>query len=1854
LFEAQVADSPDVVAVVSGDDVVSFGVLDGRANRLARFLVGQGVGAESVVGLCLPRGVDMIAAILGVWKAGAAYLPVDSSLPADRVAFMLADSGAVLLLTVEEILGDLPAGRVRMVALDDPMTVMRVGAAGDTPPGVDVEPDGLAYVIYTSGSSGRPKGVAVTHGGVANYVSCVPGRVGLGAGGGRYALLQGQATDLGNTLVFASLATGGELHILPEGAVTDPEAVSGYLVEHEIDYVKVVPSHLAALSVAGGVGCVLPARSLVLGGEAASAVFVAELVDAAGGCGVFNHYGPTEATIGVTTARLTSELVAGGVVPIGSPVGNTRVYVLDEFLCPVAPGVVGDLYVAGAQLARGYVRRSGLTAERFVACPFERGGRMYRTGDRVRWTAGGLLVFAGRSDDQVKVRGFRVEPGEVQAVLVAHPRVGQVVVVARRDVSGEAQLIAYVVPDDEGEGLAEAEVRRFAAGRLPEHMVPSAVVVLGALPLTANGKVDRRALPAPDFVGRAGSGRGPSTVREEILCGAFAEVLGLPGVGVDDDFFELGGHSLLAVRLVSRVRAVLGVEIEIRTLFEASTVSGLAERLAEAGEARAPLTAMERPENLPLSYGQRRMWFIEQLEGASATYNVPIALRLSGEVDRAALGLALRDVIARHEVLRTVFPTVEGEPYQHILDPEDLAWELETVEVAPEDLDGAVAAAAGRPFDLASQVPVRAWSFEAGPEERVLLVVLHHIASDGWSMAPLARDMSVAYQARREGRVPDWEPLPVQYADYALWQRELLGDEQDPGSLISDQVAYWQEALAGIPEELTLPFDHPRPLVPSRIGHDVPLKVPADVHTRLVKVAREEGVTTFMVVQAALAVLLSRLGAGTDVPIGLSIAGRTDEALNDLVGYFVNTLVVRTDLSGDPTFRDVLARVRDRSLSAYAHQDVPFERLVEELSPTRQMARHPLFQISLTSQNTLQGALELPDVAADEITAGRSAAKFDLELSVGEAFDPEGRPAGLRGGLVAAADLFEPESAERMAGRWEWIMDVLTSDPGTRLSTLEVLGEAERQRMLEARTDTVSDAPQATGQGRAPANAHEEILCGMFAQVLGLERVGVDDDFFRALGGHSLLATRLVSRVRKVLGVEVPLRTLFEAPTPAGFAASLVDAGTARLALIPRPSPERVPLSFAQQRLWFIGQMEGPSATYNIPVALGLAGDVNRNALGLALRDVIGRHEALRTIFPTVDGEPYQQVLSAADLEWELETVEVAPAELAGAVTAAAGHTFDLEREVPIRAWLFESGPGEQALVVTIHHIAGDGWSMGLLARDVSTAYAARLADREPKWDLLPVQYADYALWQRELLGDEQDPGSLISAQVAYWQEALAGIPEELTLPVDRPRPSMATYQGHEASLDVPAEVHARLVGMAREEGVTTFMVVQAALAVLLSRLGAGTDVPIGADVAGRTDEALDDLVGFFVNTLVMRTDLSGDPTFREVLARVRETSLSAFAHQDVPFERLVKELSPTRSMARHPLFQVMLTVQNNADAHLDLPGAGTGGIPTGLSVAKFDLDVSVGEAFDAHGAPAGLHGSLIATADLFDPETTERITARLLRVMELVSGDPDLRLSAVDVLDDPERRRVLVEWNGPLDGTGARSYVLDDGLLPVAPGVAGDLYVVDSEPVRQDAGALVACPFEPGRRMYRTGDRARWSRDGRLGILERPGDAGGSAVDRRLVAYIVPAPGAVVDAAELRAFVREHLPESMVPAALITLAELPLTPNGKLDHRALPAPVYTAPASRGPANPREEALCEAFAQVLGLDRVGVDDDFFALGGHSLLAVRLVNRIRKALGVEADLVTLFEAPTVAELAERLGDDRPRRPALRPMRAREEF
>jgi non-ribosomal peptide synthetase component F len=1008
---------------------------------------------------------------------------------------------------------------------------------------------------------------------------------------------------------------------------------------------------------------------------------------------------------------------------------------------------------------------------------------------------------------------------------------------------------------------------------------------------------------------------------------------------------------------------------------------------------------------IPLSYAQRRLWFLGRLEGPSSAYHAPVVLALSGVPDPVALRAALGDLVARHEVLRTVFPSVDGEPAQRVLP--DPVVEVSVRDCVADQVDDLVAEFVGTPFDLAQEPPLRVRLLVTGPDRSVLVLLLHHIATDGGSTGPLLRDLSTAYAARRAGTAPDWEPLPVQYADYTLWQRELLGDEADPQSVVAGQLAWWRETLAGLPPVTDLPLDRPRVATAGRPGATVTGWLDAGTHRRLAELARTRRASMFMVLQAGLAAALSRTGAGADVPIGAPVAGRPDEALHDLVGFFVNTVVLRTDVSGEPSFAELVARVRDADLAAYAHEEVPFDLVVERLNPARSLAHHPFFQVMLTVDTAPPAGLRLGDLPATVRPATLDRAKFDLTVFCVEVRDDDGAPAGVEVAFQYAADLFDADTARLLLEVLLRLLRAVAADPAAPVTALDVLTDAERAGLAERRA-RLAAATEATPtpearDGDGPLTAREEILCGLFAAALGVDRFGRHDNFFRS-GGHSLLATKLVNRIRAVLGVEVGLRDFFLDPTVAGLDRRIGElTGTARPPLVPAARPDLVPLSYAQRRLWFLGEMGGSSRIYNIPVVLRLDRPVEPAALTAAVRDVVARHEVLRTVYAAVDGEPFQVVLD--DVAPEVTVLDVAAAELPRIIDATTGHVFDLGAQPPIRVWLLRVDDGSQVLVVLVHHIAGDGWSTGPLLRDLAEAYAARAAGRTVDRAPLPVQYADYALWQRDLLGDATDPESVLGRQLGYWRAALDGAPQVLELPADRPRPAVASHRGDVVPFALDAAAHAAVLRVARDTGATVFMVLQAALAALLSRLGAGADIPIGTVVAGRADEALDDVVGFFVNTLVLRTDVSGDPTFAELLTRVRETDLAAYDHQDLPFERLVEELNPDRSTAHHPLVQVTLVLQNTGGARPAGSALAGAEVPFDTGTAKFDLTLAVREEHDGD-TPGGIRGVLEYASDLFDPATAGLLADRLGRLLRAVTAAPETRVGEVDLFTPDEQAR--------------------------------------------------------------------------------------------------------------------------------------------------------------------------------------------------------------------------------------------------------
>ncbi|MFC7728346.1 amino acid adenylation domain-containing protein [Actinomadura keratinilytica] len=1073
MLAAQAARTPGAIALVAKDETLTYAELDARVNRLARLLLAHGAAPERVVALALPRSADMVAALFAVLRTGAAYLPLELDHPAERLARMLADAEPVCVVTTTAVAASVLPAEPHRIALDDPAVAGALAALpGDdltdaerpgferTRPGRLEHP---AYIIYTSGSTGRPKGVVTPYRGLTNmqlnHREAVFGPAIASAGGRRMRIA--------HTVSFAFdmsweellwLVEGHEVHVCDEELRRDAEALVAYCDRNRIDVVNVTPTYAHHLIEEGllehdpDAGRHRPALVL-LGGEAVTETVWARLRDTDGTFG-YNLYGPTEYTINT----LGGGTFDSDTPTVGRPIWNTRAYVLDAALRPVPDGAPGELYIAGVGLARGYHRRPGLTAERFVADPFGApGDRMYRTGDLVRRRPDGLLDFLGRTDDQVKIRGYRVEPAEIGAALEEHPHVAHAAVVA--DASGPGgvkRLVGYLVPDTWPVRDADAftaEVRAHLKTRLPDYMVPAALVPVERLPLTVNGKLDVRALPAPAVTAAAES-RPPRTPAEEMLCGLFAELLEAERVGIDDDFFDLGGHSLLATRLIGRARAALGAELAIRDLFEAPTVAELAARAAaSSGTGRPALVpARTRPAEPPLSSAQRRLWMIEQLT-PSAAYNFPLVMRLRGAFDADAFRAALTDVTARHEALRTLIAEHEGRPYQRIVPAGDARPEFDVVAAGEAELDGVLADVLGRRFDLSSELPLRATAVRLADDEHVVALVLHHIATDEWSDGPFLRDLSTAYAARTAGRAPEWEPLPVQYVDYTLWQRALLGDRSEPGSLAARQLAYWRETLDGAPERLELPTDRPYPARPSMSGGELTVELDPDATAALRRVAQRGGATMFMVCHAAVAALLHRLGAGDDLPLGAPVSGRADGALDDLVGFFVNTLVLRTDVSGDPTFAELLARVRETDLAAFSHQDVPFEAVVEELNPVRSADRNPLFQVMVGYRSRPSAGFALAGLDARPEPVRARTAKFDLVFGFAE-HGPDG---GLACVLEYRSDLFDRATVAALGERLTRLLAAAAADPSVRVADIDLLTGGERERVLAGfnRTDRV-------------------------------------------------------------------------------------------------------------------------------------------------------------------------------------------------------------------------------------------------------------------------------------------------------------------------------------------------------------------------------------------------------------------------------------------------------------------------------------------------------------------------------------------------------------------------------------------------------------------------------------------------------------------------------------------------------------------------------------------------------------------------------------------------------------------------------
>ncbi|WP_164021814.1 non-ribosomal peptide synthetase, partial [Pyxidicoccus trucidator] len=2110
VFEHQAALTPDAPAVCFEEDVLSFAQLNARANQLAHHLRSLGVGPDVPVAFCLERSAEAVVALLGVMKSGGGYVPLDPAWPLQRRTLTLQDCRAPVLLTRQALVdGWHPAG-ARVLCLDTEAALLASRPTHDPAPVTSAA--NLAYVIYTSGSTGTPKGVMIQHHSVLNLRHALRQSVYAGQPAGLRVSVNAPLSFDASVKQLVQLLDGHCLFLVPDVIRQDPRALVDWVRRHRVDVLDCTPSLLRLMLQEGLLQGETAPRLLVPGGESLDEATWLELA-AAPATRTFNVYGPTECTVDSTAFGVRT----GTRPTIGGPLANVHTYVLDAWLRPVPVGVPGELFISGAGLARGYLHRADLTAERFLPDAFSPtpGARMYRTGDKVRWLADGTLDYLGRTDFQVKLRGFRIEPGEIESVLALHPAVHQAVVLVREDVPGDKRLVAWF--SSRTQPPASSELRSFLKERLPEYMVPSVFVPLESLPLTPNGKVDRKALPAPEASLLASSSAyvAPATPTEEQLAAVWAQVLRVEKVGRHDDFFALGGHSLLATQVVARIRTALGVELPLRALFESPTLEQLALQVEKASHSTGipALRPVPRQGSLPLSFAQQRLWFLDQLQPGGALYNIPTPLRLEGALEVAVLERAFTELVRRHESLRTTFHADAGHPFQRIHPP--TPFHLSRVDLsAREDREAEVRRLvledAARPFDLATGPLLRTALLRLSEQQHVLLLNLHHIVSDGWSTPVLMREVATLYEAFRQGQPSPLPELPVQYADYAVWQRGWL-----QGEALDAQLGWWKQQLAGAPHALELPTDFPRPPVQSFRGATVHFQLPRALSRALEALCQKQGATLFMGLLAATQALLARHSGQQDIVLGSPIAGRRFSELEGLIGFFINTLALRARMEDNPSFSALLGRVRESTLGAFACQDVPFEKLVEELRPQRDLSRSPLFQAMVILQNASEASAGSPGAASSarskEVLAIQpvegegSDAKFDLTFAF------VSTPEGLAGSLNYCVDLFREDTVRRLAFHLQRLLEAVTAWPEQSLLDVPLLSAAERQtllvewndtrtplrrgllhhlvsaqaartpdalalvagevrlsyRQLDARANRLAHALHAqgvrpevrvavllernadllvallailkaggtyvpldanyprsrltytladsqarlllahrplldslqldsqalstlcldslpegfdsrpdsppessvgednlayviytsgsTGQpkgvaithanatafldwatgtfspaqlagtlaatsicfdlsvfelfapltcggavllardalalpslpaarevtllntvpsaaaellrlgaippsvstvnlageplpgalarglyatgtvqhvfnlygptedttystftrvpegpgeptiglplpqtsayilnprlqlqpvgvpgelylagaglargylaqpaltaerfvpdafsptpgarmyrtgdlvrrradgqleylGRtdfqvkvrgfrielgeieaslrqypgvqqvlvmaredvpgdkrlvayvvppagvdadalrthvrkslpdfmvpsafvplealpltpngkvdrralpapgasllassstyvAPASPTEERLASIWAQVLRVEKVGRHDDFF-ALGGHSLLATQLVSRVRSTLDVELPLRALFEAPTVEGLAARIESARHAAPlsrapAIVPVPRSGPLPLSFAQQRLWFIDQLSPGLAAYNMPAVEWLNGFVDPEALRRSLEELVQRHEALRTTFVQHEGQPVQRIAPRAELPLRLVDLSgLAPAAAQAALQLQVGEeaqgSFNLATGPLVRATLWKLGSDSHVLLLNMHHIVSDGWSMGVLVREVMALYEAFSQGRPSPLPPLALQYADYAVWQRDWM-----QGAVLEEQLAWWRQKLAGL-TPLELPIDKPRPPVQTFRGDQVHVGLSPDVSNTLKALCQQEGATPFMALLAAFQLLLARYSGQRDISVGSPIAGRQYGELEGLIGFFVNTLVMRARVEAPDSFRTLLRQVKESALGAYAHQDVPFERLVEEIQPTRDLGRTPLFQVLFVLQNTPtpsptkQQREPATGAAPPQVERQSPAAKFELHLGLED------SPEGYQGTLGYNTDLFESDTIQRMAEHFRTLVAAVVSRPDAPLGSLSMLPQAERQRLLVDWN--------------------------------------------------------------------------------------------------------------------------------------------------------------------------------------------------------------------------------------------------
>jgi amino acid adenylation domain-containing protein len=1923
LFAQQAENTPGETAVLFEETQLTYRELNERANKLAYQLRTLGVGPERVVGVMLERSIEMIVGVLAILKAGGAYMPLDPSYPRERLQFMIDDAKPPVILT--------PDGPLTTDYADQSH-----GSDQDLIRGFDsYDPRNPAYVIYTSGSTGRPKAVVMPHRGAVNLINFQ-----IQSSGPEKPLRTLQFASLSFDVsfqeIFPTLCAGGSLVLLREDARRDAGELLRVITEQRVERLFLPFVALQHLAEEADRQASVPSslRQVITAGEQLKITpQVARLFQRLDGCTLDNHYGPTETHL-ATMWRLSGDAGAWTKLPpIGKPITNTQVYVLDDALEPVPVGVRGELYIGGAQLARGYFNRPDQTADRFIPHPFSHdgGARLYRTGDLVRYSANGVLEYDGRRDLQVKVRGFRVEVGEIEAVLKQHGSVKQAVVTVLEDDAGRKRLAAYIIAAQTSAPPAREELRRHLKDKLPEYMIPSVFVLLDTLPLTGSGKVDRRALPAPDaeHAALAEAFLAPRSGVEEMLAAIWSDVLGVRA-GVNDNFFELGGHSLLATQVMSRVREAFGLEIALRSLFEQPTIGELAETIEESLRARDGMPPrVERIERspregnvLPLSFAQQRLWFLDKFEKDGSFYNLPATVHISGAtLNVSALEKSLREVTQRHEVLRTTFTTIEGQPVQVIAPESHFTLPLSDLSHLPAAQRNAEAQSvareeAQRPFDLSTGPLIRARLLRLSPEDHVLLLSMHHIVSDGWSMGVLVREVAALYEAYVVGAESPLKDLSLQYGDFAVWQREWL-----QGEVLDQQLSYWRKQLAGVPPVLELLTDYPRPAVRTFNGASLSLRLPRQLTEELKTLSRGEGVTLFMSLMATFQLLLWRYSGQEDIAVGTPVAHRTRAETEDLIGFFVNTLVLRTDLSGNPNFRELAQRVKEAALGAYAHQDVPFEKLVEELAPERNLSVTPLFQVVFAMQNTPVPEIRLRDLQLSLVETERETSKFDIVLAMWETGED------LEGSLEYNTDLFEAATMQRLLGHFQTLLEGIVTNPDASIAELSLLTSNQRRQLLFEWNDTRKTFRQELCihqlfESQAAKNP------AATAVIFEAEQLSYEELNRRA----NRLAHKLIELG---IGPELRVGVLMERSLEMVLAVmSVLKAGGTYVPLDP---------SWPLERLRWI-------------------------ASSLGIRCLLTQHAQLRAIHELQWKLPHLTDVIFLDVETQRPRAETLNQDVVssfwdhvaeqsvdevtagGFISSYTGRSFaesEVKEYVDRVAGLAQPFLGADRRVLEIG--CGSGLIMFELAPHAGlyvgldpsgatqTRNLSRVADKNSDKIKLATGFAD----QIDTMFEPESFDLIVMASTAQffpgpgYFEAVLEQSLELLAPggtvllcdvMDARRKqefgeSLQAFQ----RLNPEARTKTQLDGELYFDE-AYFFDLEAALPDVC-------DVRILHREQG------------FSNELGYRFDV--------ILQKDRERNKSSMQ----PSKRLwtnwhLRELpdsNPATTVTSANVAYIIHTSGSTGDPKgvmvqhrpiinlIDWVHA-TFNVGAGdrlLFVTSLTFDLSVYDIFGTLAAGATIH--VASRADLRDPRRLasilqyQRITfwdsapVALQQVAPYFSNEPNggehlkvvflagdwIPLNLPDEVHAAFPNAQVVNMGGATEASvysnffvvgtvephwagipygkpiqNARYHILDARLNPVPIGVPGDIYAGGECLALGYADAVLTAdryipdPFsaEPGARLYRFGDRGRYRADGEMEFLGRRdqqikirgfrielGEIESALVankavrkavvlvredvpgEKRLVGYIVPAQQPPPTTTELHSFLKEKLPEYMLPSAFVMIDALPLTRNGKLNRHALPAPDASRPALASsylaPATELERRIAEIWQDVLGVDRIGMHDNFFELGGHSLLLVQMHARLNETLRREVSIVELFKYPTIASLAAFLGQDQSENP-----------